>query len=52
VGAESGEGKGNKYNGKKRSIIYPAAPMQIQSHITAFVGVNSGTEIASNESTL
>lgn len=34
---------------KKRSIMYPAAPMQIQNHVTAFMGVNSGTEIASKK---
>lgn len=29
--------------------MYPAAPMQIQNHITAFMGINSGTEIVSKK---
>lgn len=29
--------------------MYPAAPMQIQNHITAFKSINSGTEMASEK---
>lgn len=32
--------------------MYPAAPVQIQTHITAFIDVNSGTEIANKKYTL
>lgn len=32
--------------------MYPAAPVQIQTHITAFMEVTSGTEIANKKYTL
>lgn len=31
--------------------MYPAAPVQIQTHITAFMDVNSGTEMANKNYT-